>query len=233
MAHDDFDLERLADYLHLEVGKVARLAERGQIPARRQGGVWRFSPAEIHHWLETRIGVSDEAELARVEGALDRADPAPSVSLAEMLPLEAIAIPLEARTRNSVITTMVDLAAGTGLLWDAAKMAEAVRIREELHPTAMETGVALMHPRRPQPAILGQDFLAFGRTDRGIPFGDSRGSLTDLFFLILATNDRMHLKTLARVSRLISSGEFLAALREALDAATAQTLIVERERQLS
>lgn len=233
MAHDDFDIQSLADYLHLEVGKVTRLAERGQIPGRRQGGVWRFSPAEIHQWLEERIGVSDETELARVEGALDRADTSASVSLAAMLPLEAIAIPLEARTRASVIASMVELAARTGLLWDADKMADAVRAREELHPTAMETGVALMHPRRPQPAILGQDFVAFGRTDRALPFGDSRGSLTDLFFLILATDDRMHLKTLARLSRLISSGEFLEALRAAPDARAAQELIAAREGELS
>jgi PTS system nitrogen regulatory IIA component len=233
MANEDFDIESLADYLHLEVGKVARLVERGQIPGRRQGGAWRFSQAEIHHWLETRIGVSDELELARVEGALDRADTAESISLAEMLPLEAIAIPLEARTRNSVIASMVELAAGTGLLWDPGKMAEAVRVREDLHPTAMENGVAMMHPRRPQPAILGQDFLALGRTARGLPFGDSRGSLTDIFFLILATDDRVHLKTLARLSRLISNADFLEALREAPSAAAAHALIAEREGQLT
>jgi PTS system nitrogen regulatory IIA component len=198
--------------------------------------VWRFSRAEIHHWLEDRIGVSDEEELIRVESALDRAASAmsaPKVLLADMLPLEAIAIPLEARTKNSVITSMVDLAAQTGLLWDTTKMAEAVRAREELHPTALETGVALLHPRRPLPSILGQAFIALGRTDRGLPFGDSRGSLTDVFFLILSTDDRIHLWTLARLSRLIGSAEFLTALREAPHAAAAHELIAERERGLA
>lgn len=236
MAHDDFEIDSLAAYLHMEAGKVARLAERGQIPGRRLGGVWRFSRAEIHHWLEDRIGVSDEEELIRVESALDRAASAmsaPKVLLADMLPLEAIAIPLEARTKNSVITSMVDLAAQTGLLWDTTKMAEAVRAREELHPTALETGVALLHPRRPLPSILGQAFIALGRTDRGLPFGDSRGSLTDVFFLILSTDDRIHLWTLARLSRLIGSAEFLTALREAPHAVAAHELIAERERGLA
>jgi PTS system nitrogen regulatory IIA component len=236
MANEDFDIDSLADYLHLEAGKVTRLAERGQIPGRRLGGVWKFSPAEIHHWLETRIGISDEDELARVEGALDRAAPAtapPSVSLANMLPLEAIAIPLEARTKNSVIASMVDLAAQTGLLWDTAKMVEAVRSREELHPTAMENGVALLHPRRPQPSILGEAFLALGRTNSGLPFGNTRGSMTDIFFLILSTDDRVHLWTLARLSRLIGNNDFLEALRAAPSAAAAHALIAERETQLS
>ena len=65
-----------------------------------------------------------------------------------MLPVTAIEIPLSARTRNSVITSMVDVAARTGWLWDPGKMAEAVRSREDMFPTALETGVALLHPRR-------------------------------------------------------------------------------------
>ena len=114
-----------------------------------------------------------------------------------------MAVPLNARTRTSVIDKMVQLAAATGWLWDPDKMAEAVAAREHLHSTALDNGVALLHPRRPQPNILAQPFLAFGRTHRGIPFGDARGRLTDVFFLILSTDDRGHLRTLARLSRLI------------------------------
>ena len=88
-----------------------------------------------------------------------------------MLPLEAIAIPLPARTRNSVIDSMVELAAATGWLWDPKAMAEAVRSREEMHSTALENGVALLHPRRPMAKILSQPFLALGVTTTGIPFG--------------------------------------------------------------
>ena len=69
--------------------------------------------------------------------------------------------------------------------------------------------MALLHPRRPQPNILAQPFLAFGRTHRGIPFGDRRGRLTDVFFLILSTDDRVHLRTLARLSRLIGDAPLL------------------------
>src|SRR5690606_12943820 len=58
MAEEDFNIETLADYLHLEANQVSRLAERGKLPGRRIGGAWRFSRAEIHHWLENRIGLS-------------------------------------------------------------------------------------------------------------------------------------------------------------------------------
>ena len=50
-----------------------------------------------------------------------------------------------------------------------------------MHSTALDNGVALLHPRRPMPAILAEAVLALGITPGGIPFG-SGGSLTDIFF---------------------------------------------------
>lgn len=235
MPEDDFGVESLADYLHVDPAQVARLVERGRLPGRKVGGVWRFSPAEVHHWLEARIGLSDDAELERMEGALRRAAGNPqqdAVSIAGMMPIEAIGVPLPARTRGSVITSMVELGEQTGWLWDAAKMAEAVRAREDMLPTAIESGVALLHPRRPLSSVLGQAFVAFGRTDSGIPFGAASGGLTDLFFLICSIDDRGHLQTLARLSRLIGDPGLLSALREAPDAAAVRETIATRETEL-
>ena len=184
MPHSDFDLPTLARYLHLSPEKVAKLADRGQLPGRKVSGEWRFARADIHHWLERRIGASDEEQLLEVEGALDRAAPVSQeqeISIAALLPLDAIAVPLLARTRSSVIDSMVELAAQTGWLWDNAAMAEAIRSREELHSTALENGVALLHPRRPLSKILAQAFVALGVTSTGIPFGPERADDRCLF----------------------------------------------------
>jgi PTS system nitrogen regulatory IIA component len=81
-------------------------------------------------------------------------------------------------------------------------------------------------------SILGEAFLAFGRTDSGIAFGDSRGSLTDLFFLICSTDDRQHLQALARLSRLIANPELLSALRAAPDAQSVHSTIQRAEAKL-
>jgi PTS system nitrogen regulatory IIA component len=237
MPEDDFDIEGLAAYLHLDPAQVSKLADRGKLPGRKVGGVWRFSQAAIHHWLEEQIGLSDDEELAEVEGALQRSAQAAGEesaypSIASLLPVEAIAIPLEAKTRNSVITSMVELAARTGRLWDPQKMADAVRSREEMHPTTLENGVALMHPRRPLPNILAEPCLALGLTQGRIPFGGGRGVLSDVFFLICSVDDRGHLRTLARLSRLIAAQGFLDTLRAAEDARSAHELIAAREVEL-
>ena len=232
MAEEDFDISTLAAYLHMLPAQVIRLAERGKIPARRVGGDWRFSAHEVHLWLEDRIGLSDDSELAQMETNLERTDKQADgeIFIAELLPVEAIALPLAARTRGSVISAMADLACNTGLLWDPTKMAEAVAAREDMHPTALDIGVALLHPRRPQTSILGGSILALGITSQGIPFGGTSG-LTDVFFLICATDDHEHLRILARLSRMINDPDWLAELREAADAKDAHRLIAYARRR--
>lgn len=234
MADDDFDIQRLAAYLHLDAAQVARLADRGKLPGRKVAGQWRFAQGDIHHWLEDRIGLSGDEELQEMEVFLRPAAGhlQPPGSISTQLPLAAIEVPLAAKTRNSVITSMTEVAARTGLLWDPQKMIAAVRAREDMHPTALENGVALMHPRRPMPGILGEAFLAFGRTDKAIPFGGTSGLLTDLFFLICSIDDRGHLQTLARLSRLIGDPELLASLRGAQDASEVKASIEAAEASL-
>ncbi len=231
---EDFDVDRLAAYLHMMPAQIARLAERGKIPARRVGGDWKFSRAEVHHWLEQRIGLSDADELVAMEGVLKRSEGTSreqGFSLADLIPAQAIATPLEAKTRARVISAMCELAAGTGMLWDPVKMAEAVEAREQMHPTALDNGAALLHPRRPMASILAEAVVAVGITPGGIPFG-GRG-LTDVFFLICSTSDHEHLRVLARLSRLIAEPGFLDELRTASDPEAVAATIRVREANLA
>ncbi len=234
MASKEFDVDQLAAYLHLAPDKIAKFASQGRLPGRRVGGQWKFPESDIHHWLEEKIGSSDPSELSKMEDILDRTADADDfyTALADYLPIEAIAIPLAARPRGSVIRRMSQLAAGTGLLWDADAMAEAVAAREDLHPTALENGVAMLHPRRPQSSILAEPLLALGISSSPIPFGNASGHLTDVFFLICSTDDRVHLRLLARLSRLISDNVWLTQLRSSNTASEALELIRTGELEL-
>lgn len=232
MANEDFDIDTLAVYLHLTPAQISRMADRGRLPGRKIRGVWKFSEAEVHHWLEDRIGVSDEEELIEVETVLEGAsgNETTVVSISQALPIAAIEIPLQARTRGSVIARMAHIAAQSGLLWDPARIEAAVRRREKLHPTALDNGVALLHPRRPVANALAESFLTLGITPQGIPFGGKL--LTDIFFLICSQSDAEHLRLLARLSRLINDTSLLIELREAGEPAAARSIIEVYERQL-
>lgn len=231
---EDLDLAQIAQYLHITPAQVEKMVARGRLPARRVGGQWRFNEAEIHHWLEEQIGASDDSlELQRVQRVVDRITSQSSDrELHELCTIDTIEIPLRARTRGSVIREMCDLVAKSGLMWDPAAMAEAVKSREQMHPTALDCGVALLHPRRPQTSILADTLVGLAVSQAPIPFSDA-GHMTDVFFLICSYDDASHLRTLAKVSRLIAMESFLDRLRSCETAQEAWHCLQEADVMLS
>ncbi|MCC9643504.1 PTS sugar transporter subunit IIA [Rhodopirellula sp. JC740] len=228
---EDLDIPQLAEYLHITPDQVRKMATRGNLPGRRVGGDWRFNEAEIHHWLEERIGLSDQGELDQVRAVLHRQSDAPPQNLSELCPVDLIANPFVGRTRGSVIRNMCELASRTGMLWDAPAMAEAVASREKLHPTALDCGVALLHPRRPQTSILAESVVALGVCPTAVPFSDT-GQLTDIFFLICSYDDSSHLRILAKLSRIVSDEAFLEGVRASDTPADTWALLNEAEMSL-
>ena len=227
---EDLDVAQLAAYLHLTPDQVTKMAVREKLPGRRVGGQWRFSEAEIHHWLEERIGASDSVELDKVQAVLDRAKGnGPSDRpIYEMCTPDTIEVPLNARTKGSVIRSICTLATKSGMMWDAAVMSEAVSAREQMHPTALDCGVALMHPRRPQTSILADSVIALAVCPSPIPFAD-RGQLTDVFFLICSYDDTVHLRILAKLSRMITHENMLDDLRASTNAQQAWGVLQDVE----
>lgn len=229
---EDFDVAALAAYLHITPDRVLKLATQGKLPGRRVMGDWKFSEAEIHHWLEDKIGASDETELQHVEAALHRSGrDQTSWSIASLCPVERIAVPFDVRTRGSAIRDLCQLATEGGLLWDATTVAQAVQAREELHPTALDNGVALLHPRRPQSSVLADSVLALGVCPTPIAFSN-QGQMTDIFFLICSYDDAVHLRILARLSRMIANNDLLNALRAAQSPMEAHEAIAAAEEQV-
>ena len=232
MTQDDYDIQSLAQLLQVPAARVARMADRGRLPGRKVSGQWRFSRAEIHHWVEETIGASDLNDLEKIEKWLESNTEVSEARVGKWLRPETIACPLDARTRSSVIQQMVEMVVNAGLLWDGNKMRDAVRDREHLHPTALDNGVALLHPRRPLASILAEPALAIGRTEQGIAFGGPRGELTDVFFLICSTDDTGHLQMLARLSRMLADPGFLDSVRTDMESAALHYWICRYEEQM-
>ncbi len=100
--------------------------------------------------------------------------------------------------------------------------------RERLGSTAIGDGIAIPHGKiRGITQILG----AFGRSTRGLDFDSLDGNPTHLFFLLIAPEEStsLHLKALARVSRLFKDGAFRQHLLEARDAGELYRLLKEED----
>jgi PTS system nitrogen regulatory IIA component len=231
MGSDMMDMEQLAAYLQRDVREVGKLASRGHLPGHKVGGQWRFARAEINQWIETQMPSWSEKELTNLESSSSRSGDAEPL-LANLLSENSIAVPLAASTRASVLKELVGLAEQSWQVYDSEAVLDAVRQREELASTALPSGVAIPHPRRPLPAALGESVMAYARTQSGIPFGSSHGDLTDMFFLVCCRDDRTHLRVLARLTRLFLRPGFLEQLRAAETAGASREIIVAAEQEL-
>lgn len=232
MSHDWFSLDELAQHLGRDRREIEKLANRGRIPGRKMGGDWQFHPTEITHWLEQEMREYTDRELALIEQTNRSTEFSEANPVSSLLSIDNVQVPLEARTKRSVLETLVEVAGRTWQIWQPAVLLTAIQEREAVMSTAFDNGVAIPHPRNPLPEAIGQSIIAFGRTESGIAFGAPNRGLTDLFFLVLCRDSRTHLQVLARLGRMIQQPAFLAGLRAAPNGAAAHELIVETEQQL-
>ncbi len=225
-------IEELARQLGRDVRIVEKLASKGKIPGRKVNSRWEFQSAEIREWIENNYSNYSEGELAALEKSQQSEHLDESCPVSTLLTPETIEIPLQARTKRSVMERLVEVAGRTWHVWSPEIVLKATLDREDLMSTAFDEGVAIPHPRSPLPNELGESVMALGITSRGIPFGGGR-ELTDVFFLVLCRDARTHLQILARLGRLIRTPDFLAHLREAESPEEAWEFIGQTEQSLS
>jgi PTS system nitrogen regulatory IIA component len=124
---------------------------------------------------------------------------------------------LSARTKDEVITELADLLAKNFSNLSREEMIGILGEREKLGSTGIGNGVAIPHGKIP---ALTQIVTGFGRSVEGIPFESQDGKPAHLFFVLLAPENAasLHLKALARLSRLLKDVHFRNKLMEAADA---------------
>ena len=231
MDFDTMDLTQLARYLQRDPRELSKLANRGHLPGQKVGGEWRFARIEINYWVESQLPHSTDLELSAFERSQSPADDQPLV--AKFLSVGTIAWPLAAATRASLYKELVTLAEQSWQVYDPDALLQAVRQREDRSSTALDVGVALLHPRSTLPnTVLGDSVISLGFVPAGLSFGAPRGGSTDLFFLIACAEYGTHLRVLTRLSRMFLVPGFLNKLRSVDTAGDAFRMIEEAEQNL-
>jgi PTS system nitrogen regulatory IIA component len=233
MENETMDLEQLASYLQRDARELSKMANRGYLPGQKVGGQWRFASAEINQWIETQMHAYTEQELTRLEASTSHGKLDHEPLIAALMSESIMAVPLRAGTRDSVLRELVKLAENSWQVYDPEALYQAIRQREEMGSTALSSGVAIPHPRRPLPdTAQGEAFIAFGRTANSVPFNAPGGYLTDLFFLVCCRDASTHLRALARLSRMLLRPGFAEELRAAETMADTYRIIESSERDL-
>lgn len=108
---------------------------------------------------------------------------------------------------------------------------QVLKERELLGSTGIGDGVAIPHGKLKE---LDRLLIAFGRHRNGVDFDSMDGQPAHLFFLLVAPEDAVgvHLKALARISKLLRSPEVRERLMAAADADAIVALIAAEEEKL-
>ena len=113
---------------------------------------------------------------------------------------------------------------------DKEALVEVLLERERLGSTGIGDGIAIPHGKIQD---LDELILSFGRSTRGIEFDSMDGRPTHLFFLLIAPENSagIHLRALAKISRLLKSAHFRQRLMEAGNRESIFQVIQEEDKE--
>jgi PTS system nitrogen regulatory IIA component len=150
------------------------------------------------------------------------------MKITEILSADVVVPEVGGTTKPQVLRELARPLANKYRDLDLATISAVLAERERLGSTAIGDGIAIPHGKMPGVRqILG----TFGRHPKGVDFESLDGRPTHLFFVLVAPEDStsLHLKALARVSRLFKDGSFRERLMIAKDADEIFRLIVEED----
>ena len=129
----------------------------------------------------------------------------------------AIAVDLKARNKKEVINEMVDHLVKANKISEKGKVVKILLEREELGSTGIGQGIAIPHGKTNQ---VDDVIISFGSSKQGIDFESLDGEPVYILFLLFAPleSSGIHLKALAKISRLLKDKYFRQALRDAKSA---------------
>lgn len=129
------------------------------------------------------------------------------MKILDILAPDAIIPDMQATSKPEALQELASILATLHPEIDRARLATVLVEREQLGSTAIGEGIAIPHGKLPGVRSV---LAAFARSRGGIDFDSLDGGPTRLFFLLVAPEDSagIHLKALARVSRLLKDKGF-------------------------
>ncbi len=151
------------------------------------------------------------------------------MKITDILPASQVIAELHGTNKEEVLRELASHLAAEHVEVNADRLVDVLWERERLGSTAIGDGIAIPHGKLPG---LKTVLATFGRHRQGVDFESLDGNPTKIFFLLVAPDDSvgLHLKALARVSRLLKDPGFRAQLLAASADALYETIRQEDEK---
>jgi len=153
------------------------------------------------------------------------------MQLEDYIDEEGVLEALSGTDKNAVLAEMVDFLVSGGCGLDREETLNAILDREKLGSTGVGEEVAIPHAKLKS---IEDIKIVFAICREGVEFDSSDGKPVKIFFLVLAPEAKMnlHLKTLARISRLIKTTDFKARITDANSKEEMISILKEEEAKL-
>lgn len=151
-----------------------------------------------------------------------------AMKISELLNPEAIVADLSAKDKSTALAELTDALIKVEPSLERDDVITVLQERETLGSTGIGDGVAIPHGKL---TGISELKLAFGRSRGGVDFESMDGQPAYLFFLLVAPEESVgvHLKTLARISKLLKDSTVRKRLIDAADAQDIYQIIVDEE----
>lgn len=208
--------DQVARYLHVDVSQVRSWVLHSEIPYKQGPEHPIFRRNDIDAWASQRIlgmrSKSLDTFHRETSQQVKEVDERPFVVSRLLTPSRTVC-DLPSRTKASILRDLVAIADSEEILYDPRDLVLSLEEREALCSTGLAGGVAIVHPRHHDPYIASESFLILARVAHPIFFGAPDGKPTDIFFLLVANDDRHHLQALARLCVMMTNTKLLDNLR--------------------
>jgi nitrogen PTS system EIIA component len=137
------------------------------------------------------------------------------MKILDVLKTEAILVDLKATDKKGVLDELVSpISSAAGL--DPEELVRILMERERLGSTGIGGGIGIPHGKI---KTLDNLVLGFGLSRKGVDFESMDGRPTHIFFLLITPENStgLHLKLLARISRILKNDPFKEKLITAED----------------
>jgi mannitol/fructose-specific phosphotransferase system IIA component (Ntr-type) len=154
-----------------------------------------------------------------------------TILLTEILDESCVRLDVAAPTKDAVIEALVGALVESGAVTDASRMVADIQQRERVMSTGIGGGIAVPHAQSPGATRLA---LALGRLIRPIDFDALDERPVQLVFLVAGPEERGgFIRVLARISRLLYSGDLQRNLLRARTPAEAMACIRHEEERIT
>lgn len=152
------------------------------------------------------------------------------MSLEQMLKKEYLNGNLQAKNKTEALSELSEIVIKGSLNLNKLNIYDALLQREKLGSTGIGDGVAIPHGKI---SSLEQVIVAFGRSKNGVAFDSIDGKPVHIFFLLLAPENStsQHLKTLAKICRMLKTGNFRQRLLDAESTSDLYEIIMEEDKK--